>query len=616
MSRGSTFRLWLHAAHGGVKMTPLTVDGFTATCSVDERLSMLSDVAKAHSLTRRSHEHALTEVLIDRGRLVAASHDQRCSFDFPLLFSLVGSHRDGKSARIVACAFMRTPSNSSREQCCDGTTCTGAFGSNEVWILVVTPHVSRSSVADDSRDDCDDIGTLAALARYGAICRDFLGHQFPIDAWMKKRIGCGSTAEVTVLQNRPAVFSHGHQQCEQPTYALKCFSSGCRNLDVLRETNNLLQVQGHQHISRFMGLFRSDTWTGVPKWLMLMEAYPRGDLQTAIGQSGPFAELEALSIMDGVLRALAHIHALCIIHGDVKLENIVLRADGTAVLIDFGLSVHTSEKHRLKRIRGTPGYISPEILLGRGCTSKSDVFSCGVVFYGILSGGSLFKRADTGLTRQACVEALVVFPEDMFALVSNCPRALIKMMPHVSSRRRPSAKEASHLVERCAPLVTAVNQNMFSALPRFSVRGNVDESIVNDASAGHIVKPADTARSDLAPVSLPGCIDELASSDALQTPGANAQLKGTPHNSFAIDRFYETTNDVNLETRAHPKSMSVVSTLFKHKARSLLGSRLSRHGAACSIDDGGTQRCIGVLPGDSGKVGNHNTRESRLIEQH
>lgn len=93
----------------------------------------------------------------------------------------------------------------------------------------------------------------------------------------------------------------------------------------------------------------------------------------------------------GTARGLAYLHNECtekILHLDVKPQNILLDADFTAKVADFGLSrlVKRDESFVLTTMRGTRGYLAPEWLLQRGITEKADVYSFGVVLLEIVSG--------------------------------------------------------------------------------------------------------------------------------------------------------------------------------------------------------------------------------------
>ncbi|XP_073066968.1 probable receptor-like protein kinase At5g20050 [Primulina eburnea] len=92
-----------------------------------------------------------------------------------------------------------------------------------------------------------------------------------------------------------------------------------------------------------------------------------------------------------VAKALSYLHhdcRSCILHLDVKPENILLDADHRAFLSDFGLSKlkGREESRVVTTIRGTQGYVAPEWLLENGVSEKCDVYSYGVVLLEIIGG--------------------------------------------------------------------------------------------------------------------------------------------------------------------------------------------------------------------------------------
>jgi nucleotide-binding universal stress UspA family protein len=105
-------------------------------------------------------------------------------------------------------------------------------------------------------------------------------------------------------------------------------------------------------------------------------------------------------------RALASIHAQRAVHLDVKPGNVLVREDGVAVLIDFGLARHADlpdlVAEEVVRPMGSAGYVSPEQLLGVRDEPRSDLFSLGVVLYELATGHLPFgaPTTDGGLCRR------------------------------------------------------------------------------------------------------------------------------------------------------------------------------------------------------------------------
>jgi nucleotide-binding universal stress UspA family protein len=120
----------------------------------------------------------------------------------------------------------------------------------------------------------------------------------------------------------------------------------------------------------------------------------------------PLELAEVVEIGIQVAKALQDLHRQRVIHLDIKPSNIILRADGTAVLIDYGLSRHDrlpdllAEEFRLPL--GTGPYISPEQVLGVRNDPRSDLFALGVLLYHLATGKRPFGHPTsvTGLKKR------------------------------------------------------------------------------------------------------------------------------------------------------------------------------------------------------------------------
>ncbi|MEU1270234.1 serine/threonine-protein kinase [Streptomyces sp. NPDC005799] len=104
-------------------------------------------------------------------------------------------------------------------------------------------------------------------------------------------------------------------------------------------------------------------------------------LATAVADTGPLPAHSVRALGAGLAEALAAVHELGLVHRDVKPSNVLLTLDGP-LLIDFGIARATDGTASLTSTGvsiGSPGYMSPEQILGKGATGAADVFSLGAV---------------------------------------------------------------------------------------------------------------------------------------------------------------------------------------------------------------------------------------------
>ena len=125
-----------------------------------------------------------------------------------------------------------------------------------------------------------------------------------------------------------------------------------------------------------------------------MEHFPAGDLRYRMKQ--PVTPDQALQYLQQIASALEAIHAVGVLHRDLKPANVMLRADGTLCLIDFGLAKANEADAELtgtREIFGTPYYMSPEQGHAELIDARSDLYSLGVMFYEMLTGRKPYTGA-------------------------------------------------------------------------------------------------------------------------------------------------------------------------------------------------------------------------------
>ena len=118
------------------------------------------------------------------------------------------------------------------------------------------------------------------------------------------------------------------------------------------------------------------------------------DLRDLAAQRPLPPELAIFIVLEAA-RGLQAAHAHGILHRDLKPSNILIAHEGQVKLTDFGMASFLEGEDGAE-VRGTPGYLAPELVQGAPPTKASDLFSLGATFYEILAGRAAFAGDDTG----------------------------------------------------------------------------------------------------------------------------------------------------------------------------------------------------------------------------
>jgi serine/threonine protein kinase len=101
---------------------------------------------------------------------------------------------------------------------------------------------------------------------------------------------------------------------------------------------------------------------------------------------------QTVSIIEQIASGLDYAAARGVIHRDIKPANILLTADMTAKIADFGIAkIATSKFTQTGAVIGSPSYMSPEQAMGKTLDGRSDIFSLGIIFYEMLTGEKPFN---------------------------------------------------------------------------------------------------------------------------------------------------------------------------------------------------------------------------------
>jgi serine/threonine-protein kinase len=127
-----------------------------------------------------------------------------------------------------------------------------------------------------------------------------------------------------------------------------------------------------------------------------MDHYPKS-LATLLRSEGTLPEDRLIRLATEVSDGLAYAHNAGVIHRDIKVDNILMSEEGTAVITDFGIARAVSGYATATGVDmtiGTPQYISPEQAQGRKLDGRTDLYSLGVTLYRSATGEPPFHSAD------------------------------------------------------------------------------------------------------------------------------------------------------------------------------------------------------------------------------
>jgi serine/threonine protein kinase len=172
-----------------------------------------------------------------------------------------------------------------------------------------------------------------------------------------------------------------------------------------------------------------------PTRTLVMEHLPGGTFRDRLrmAQGAPLPASETLAAATTMLAALAHVHARGVVHGDVTPRNVLFRAPGEAVLVDFG-NARLLESAAGEPPAGTPIYLAPEQFRGSPSSTATDLFAAGAILWESLAGRPMRSHGELIASR---LDASPLPP----AVWTTVPRALaatVEALTATDPRHRPS----------------------------------------------------------------------------------------------------------------------------------------------------------------------------------
>lgn len=183
----------------------------------------------------------------------------------------------------------------------------------------------------------------------------------------------------------------------------------------------------------------------------VMEFVEGDSLSGLLKREGRLQPELALKILHQTAQGLATAHDAGVIHRDIKPGNLMLSTRGQVKIADFGIALATQDISKkltsTGEFVGTPGYLSPEVCLGKPVDQRSDVFSLGIVLFEMLSGKTPFSdESPLGLMLEVVKAEIPDVRQLNDAVDSQAAAILAKML----------AKDPSDRFQNCHDLAAAL----------------------------------------------------------------------------------------------------------------------------------------------------------------
>ena len=173
---------------------------------------------------------------------------------------------------------------------------------------------------------------------------------------------------------------------------------------------------------------------------MVMDYFPNGTLLDYVNTHGKLGEIEAKHYFKQMLHALDYLHNnKRVTHRDLKFENFMFTDNYEIKLIDFGFSTHFGEGNPLmKTTCGSFCYVAPELFQSSSYTQAVDVWSLGVILYGMVFGSLPFLGDEQSLI-QKIINEPVPYPS---IFITELLKDLLSKLFEKDPEKRITVKEA------------------------------------------------------------------------------------------------------------------------------------------------------------------------------
>ncbi|XP_032881275.1 serine/threonine-protein kinase MARK1 isoform X4 [Amblyraja radiata] len=247
-----------------------------------------------------------------------------------------------------------------------------------------------------------------------------------------KTIGKGNFAKVKlarhVLTGREVAVKIIDKTQLNPTSLQKLPGSPCPGLPTVdsrvtklfREVR-IMKILNHPNIVKLFEVIETEKTL-----YLIMEYASGGEVFDYLVAHGRMKEKEARAKFRQIVSSVEYCHQRCIVHRDLKAENLLLDADMNIKIADFGFSNEFTIGSKLDTFCGSPPYAAPELFQGKKYDGPEvDVWSLGVILYTLVSGSLPFDGQNLKELRERVLRGKYRIP---FYMSTDCENLLKKLL--------------------------------------------------------------------------------------------------------------------------------------------------------------------------------------------
>ncbi|CAG9329422.1 unnamed protein product [Blepharisma stoltei] len=248
-----------------------------------------------------------------------------------------------------------------------------------------------------------------------------------------KEIGKGAHGQVFLAEDRETRMKYAIKICpkSRENSLHNSITSLVNEISMMRNLN-------HPNVVKLHKVYESETCV-----YLILEYISGGNLLERINKIRRYSEKKAAEIIVKLLNAVDYLHSLGIVHRDIKLENILMVSEDNDIdfkLADFGLACEND--YELSKKCGTPGYTAPEIFCQNFYDNKVDIFSIGIVLYGLLTGNPAFPGRNLAEKIRNNREGKISFKGKYWQIISQGAIDMVTKLTAINPSQRLTVKEA------------------------------------------------------------------------------------------------------------------------------------------------------------------------------